>query len=215
MSGEGRRRLQQAERGRRGATIGLLLFAAAFLWGLSDGDRAWMIPFAVGLVLAILGGVRLLHRRTLAGLAPGQRWAGTVYVDVPAWRECPRLAGTAPRGGFLSAMLLAQDLAPGLLTVEADGLSWRPGRLSRWSGARHWRLPRSELAGVETGPVSGVARLGGGVALLVWLDDGEALPMRATSPKGLVPALEQLRLGEPPGSVSAAGPEPSAPGPDA
>ncbi|MBW3650406.1 MAG: hypothetical protein KY458_07555 [Actinobacteria bacterium] len=214
MSGEGRRRLQEAERGRLGATIGLLLFAAAFLWrGLSDGDLAWMIPFAVGLVLVILGGVRLLHRRTLAGLAPGQRWAGSVYVDVPAWRECPRLAGTAPRGGSLSAMLLAQDLAPGLLTVEADGLSWRPGRLSRWSGAGPWRLTRTEVAGVETGPVPGVARIGGGVALLVWLDDGEALPMRATSPKGLVPALEQLGLGESPGSVSAG--EPPAPGPDA
>lgn len=204
MSGQGRRRLREAERGRLGATIGILLFAAAFLWrGLSNGDLEWTIPFAVGLALVIIAGVKLAHRRTLAGLAPGQRWGGSVYVDVPAWRECPRLADAAPRTGFLAAMLLAQDLTPGQLTVEADGLAWRPGRLSRWSGARHWRLSRSELAGVETGPVPGVARLGGGVALLVWLDDGEALPMRATSPKGLVPALAQLGLGEPPAPRSA------------
>lgn len=207
MSGEGRRRLREAERGRLGAIIGMLLFAAALLWrGLRGGDLAWTIPFAVGLALVILAGVRLAHRRTLARLAPGQRWAGSVYVDVPAWRECRRLADTAPRGGALSAMLLAQDLAPGLLTIEADGLSWRPGRLSRWSGAEPWRLPRSEVAGVETAPVPGVARLGGGRALLVWLANGEALPMRAASPKGLVPALEQLGLGEAPvpGANSAA-----------
>ncbi len=89
MSREGRRRLREAERGRLGATIGILLFSAAFLWrGLSDGNLAWTIPFAVGLALAIIAGVKLAHRRTLAGLAPGQRWAGSVYVDVPAWREC-------------------------------------------------------------------------------------------------------------------------------
>lgn len=206
MSDEGRRRLREAERGRLGATIGILFFAAAMLWrALAGGGQAWIIPFALGLALAILGGVRLVHRRQLAGMGPGQRWVGSVYVDVPAWRDLARLADAAPRSGFLTALLLSQDLAPGKLVVEADGLAWQPSRLSRWSGAQGWRLARGELAGVETGPVPGVARIGGGMALLVWLADGEALAMRATAPKGLVPALEELGLVETGGPTSSAG----------
>lgn len=198
MSGEGRRRLQEAERGRLGATIGILLFAAAFLWrGLRPGGLAWALPFALALAVAIVVGFQVVHRRRLAGLAPGQRWAGSVAVDLPAWRECPALASAAPRPGFLTALLLAQDLAPGVLTIEADGLAWRPGRPARWSGAQPWRLARTDLAGVETGPVPGVARAGGGSALLVWLPDGSGLVLRATSRRGLASALQELGLVDP------------------
>lgn len=100
MSEEGRRRLREAERGRLAATTGILLFAGAMLWrGLRHGDLAWMVLLAVGVALVIVAGVRLTQRRALAGLTPGQAWAGSVYVDVPSWRACPRLADAAPGPG--------------------------------------------------------------------------------------------------------------------
>lgn len=153
-----------------------------------------MVLLAVGVALVIVAGVKLTHRP-----GPGRADAGTGVGGLGLRRHTrlaclPRLADAAPRTGLRSALLLSQDLAPGMLTVEAEGLAWRPARLSRWSGAKAWRVPRSELRVVETGPVPGVARIGGGLAVLVWLDGGQSLPMRAISPKGLVPALEEVGL---------------------
>ena len=180
-----------SDRARWSTAAAIGLGAAALLWrGLEPGGLVWAIPLALVTALAIAVAIVLTNRRRLATLAPGERWSGSVAVELDGYRTCPATAGAAPRPGLKSGLLLSQGLVPGVLTIAADEIAWRPGVAARWSGARPWRVLRSDIAAVETA----ASWAPGGRGLTIRLLDGSAIPLRATAARGLVPALEQLRL---------------------
>lgn len=173
--------------------VSLLLLVAGRLLAL--GPRASLVlVLAPALVMAIVLGGRLLARWRLARLPAGVWWRGAVDIDVGDFSDSPRLAPAAPRPGVRRALLLAADVAPGRLVVGAAGLSWEPGVLARWSGARAWQLAGHELIAADLGRegrIPGLHR----TRLRLLLADRSLLALELRTPGRLQPALDQLGVG--------------------
>ena len=171
----------------------LLLLVAGRL--LSLGPRAsYVLVLAPAAVMAVVLGGRLLARWRLARLPTGGWWRGAVAIDVADFSASPRLAPAAPRPGVRRALLLAADVAPGMLVVGAAGLSWEPGVLARWSGARAWQLAAHEVMVAELGRqgrVPGLHR----TRLRLLLADRSLVALELRTPGRLQPALDQLGVG--------------------
>lgn len=108
-------------------------------------------------------------------------------------RNSRKLKSAAPRPGVLSAFLLSYDLAPGVLVLAEDGVSWRPGRLALLAGASGWELGRHELVAAEVGRHRGLPGPTG-LWLRVWLSDRSAVSMKLVTRQDLNAALDALGL---------------------
>lgn len=188
-----RRAWAAAQRYRWPIVLGFMVLAVVQVVRGGLGGAALIIALALVVVVAGLALVKGLARWRLAHLPAGALWVGSAALEVADMRTSRKLKAAAPRPGLLSAFLLTYDLAPGVLVLAGDGVSWRPGRLALWAGASSWQVGRHELVVAEMGPHRGLPGPTG-LWLRLWLSDRSAVSMKLVTRQDLDAALDALGL---------------------
>lgn len=113
---------------------------------------------AIGLVVAVVLPPFSKHRNAKRARDSGAVWVGLANLDGMDREQAPVVANAlsevgALYGSFFSPVARGQRPVGGLLSILGDELRWEPRIWLSRGHASSWRLPRSQVTGIEIGRV--------------------------------------------------------------